>query len=299
VTAHVAEDLVHRNGGPKTVIAGAEVSNLWGPDPDQSDNKATTSTKVVAVADLAVTGFTAAAPDQLLVGQSADVPLKVTVANTGPSSPMDAVVSFTGGVADLAVPALAKGSPRELAATVRFSCDKPGNQKVALAASITPASAADTDPEPGNNGGEASFTVDCVIPVAINIKPGSNPNSINPTNANVPLAVLTTKAGEYDLPIAFDATSIQPLTVRFGPRDAAWTGQATGIEVHGRGHVEDSLERGDPEKVRDGDADMVLHFGSGESGLTPGLTEACVKGTVTGAGGAVYRFFGCDATRVH
>ncbi|WP_346149707.1 hypothetical protein [Nonomuraea recticatena] len=299
VTAAVAEDLVHRNGGPKTVATSVEVANLAGPDPSPAGNKAQEDTRVVAVADLAMTGFTATAPDQLLVGQSAEVPLKVKVANNGPSTPMDAVVSFTGGVADLPVLALAKGSPRELAATVRFSCDKPGNQRVALAASVAPASAADTDPEPGNNGGEASFTVDCVIPVAINIKPGSNPNSINPKEANVPLAVLTTKAGEYGLPIAFDATSIQPLSVRFGPRDAAWTGQATGSEVHRRGHVEDSLERGNPETVRDGDADMVLHFGSGESGLTPGLAEACVKGTVTGAGAAVYRFFGCDATRVH
>ncbi|MFC4121385.1 DUF11 domain-containing protein [Nonomuraea zeae] len=298
VTAHVAEDLVHRNGGPKTVTAGVEVSNLWGPDPDQSDNKATTSTKVVAVADLAVTGFTATAPGQLLVGQSADVPLKVSVASTGPSSPMHAVVNFTGGVADLAVPALAKGAPRDLSTTARVTCDKPGYKTVGLSAEIAPASADDVDPEPGNNKRTAEFTIDCVIPVALNIKPGSDPNSINPPNANVPLAVLTTRAGEYDLPLAFDATAIQPLTVRFGPRAAAWAGQATGLEVHERGHVEDSLERGNPERVRDGDSDMVLHFGSGESGLVAGTTEACVKGSVTGEGSNVYRFFGCDATRI-
>jgi hypothetical protein len=58
-----------------------------------------------------------------------------------------------------------------------------------------------------------------VVPVALYIKPSSYPNSINlRSRGNVPLAVLTTLAGEYGLPIDFDATTIDPLSVRFGPR---------------------------------------------------------------------------------
>ncbi|MFI6597981.1 hypothetical protein ACIBHX_17110 [Nonomuraea sp. NPDC050536] len=307
VTAHVPEDLVYRNGGPKTINAVAEVSNQAGPDPDSSNNRAQESTKVVAMADLAVTGLTATAPDQILIGQTQQIPLHVTAANKGPSTPMNATVklsasaesgaSITPSTGELAVPALAVGSPRELDSDFTVGCTRPGHHTYKLTASIEPASAEDIDPEPGNNTRTVEFTLDCVVPVAINIKPGSNPNSINPPNALVPLAVLTTTAGEYGLPLAFDAATVQPLTVRFSPRGTAWAGNGAS-EVHQRGHLEDSLERGERETVRDGDTDMVLHFNSGDADLQPAMTEACVKGSFTGEGGQVYRFFGCDAVRV-
>ena len=91
--------------------------------------------------------------------------------------------------------------------------------------------------------------------VTIDIKPGNTPNSINPgSNQNIPVAVLTTET--------FDATQVDPLTVVFGPGEAA--------ESHGRSHIEDV--------DGDGDADLVLHFRVRESGIQCGDTVATISG---------------------
>jgi hypothetical protein len=76
-----------------------------------------------------------------------------------------------------------------------------------------------------------------VTTVAIEIKPGSFPNSINPRSKGViPVAVLTT--------VSFDATTVDPTTVRFGP-----------------GGTEANAEKAALEDVdEDGDMDMILHF---------------------------------------
>lgn len=56
--------------------------------------------------------------------------------------------------------------------------------------------------------------------VDIDTKPGSYPNSVNPKRKGViPVDILTTEE--------FDATAVDPLSVRFGPDGA--------IESHGRG----------------------------------------------------------------
>ncbi|MFJ6760989.1 MULTISPECIES: hypothetical protein [unclassified Streptomyces] len=95
--------------------------------------------------------------------------------------------------------------------------------------------------------------------------------------------------------------SIQPLTVRFGPRNLVYGGTGGSAEVYNRGHIEDVVEwtTTPVERVRDGDRDMMLHFASAASGLQRADTEACAKGSFTdGATGRTYRFFGCDAVRV-
>ena len=68
------------------------------------------------------------------------------------------------------------------------------------------------------------------------------------------------------------------------------------LEVHGTGHIEKSYEL--DERTRDADLDMVLHFKSEFSGLTLSSTQACVKGRFVGAGGNIYKFFGCDSVKV-
>ena len=109
------------------------------------------------------------------------------------------------------------------------------------------------------------------IGVVVDIKPGSDPNSINTTNNGViPVAILSTAT--------FDATTVDPLSVTFGPSAAT--------EAHGRGHIEDV----------NGDTvpDLVLHFSTQQSGLAVGDTEACVDGkTFTGT-----PIHGCDAVRI-
>jgi hypothetical protein len=61
------------------------------------------------------------------------------------------------------------------------------------------------------------------------------------------------------------------------------------------GHIEDVVEL--DEKTKDRDMDMVLHFMTLETGLTPSMAEACVKGTWLDAAGGRHTFFGCDSVR--
>jgi hypothetical protein len=98
-----------------------------------------------------------------------------------------------------------------------------------------------------------------VVPVAIDIKPGSFPNSINPRSKGViPAAILTTDT--------FDATTVDPTTVRFGP---------TGTEA---ASVQSALEDVDG----DGDTDMILHFKTQDTGIVCGDTSASLTGETFG-----------------
>lgn len=95
----------------------------------------------------------------------------------------------------------------------------------------------------------------CAIDIDIDIKPGSDPNSINlKSNGNISVAILTTED--------FDATTVDPLSVQFGPNGA--------VEAHGRGHIEDV--------DYDGDLDLVLHFITQETGIACGDTDADLTG---------------------
>jgi hypothetical protein len=92
---------------------------------------------------------------------------------------------------------------------------------------------------------EEQQAVECQI----DIKPGSFPNSINPNSKGViPVAILTTAD--------FDAATVDPATVAFGPDGAA--------------PVHYALEDVDG----DGDIDMILHFKTQDTGISPGDTEA-------------------------
>jgi len=91
-----------------------------------------------------------------------------------------------------------------------------------------------------------------VIQVAIDIKPGSYPNSINlKSKGVVPVAVLTTEE--------FDASSVDPATVTFA----------------GAAPLRSALEDVDG----DGDGDLVLHFKTQElTALNKSSTEATLTG---------------------
>ncbi len=89
--------------------------------------------------------------------------------------------------------------------------------------------------------------------VLIDIKPGSFPSSINPRKkGTVPVAILTTAS--------FDASTVDPATVAFGPNGTA-PGQS-------------GLEDADG----DGDIDMVLHFETQDTGIQCGDTSATLTG---------------------
>jgi uncharacterized repeat protein (TIGR01451 family) len=89
----------------------------------------------------------------------------------------------------------------------------------------------------------------------IDIKPNICPNSINPKSKQViALAILTTDT--------FDATTVDPLTVKFGPNGAT--------EAHGKGHIKDV--------DGDSDLDLVLHFKVQDTGIACGDTSASLTG---------------------
>lgn len=110
---------------------------------------------------------------------------------------------------------------------------------------------ADTETSTGNIFTAAEWGV---IRVEIDIKPGSNPNSINPDSEGViPVAILTT----YD----FDAYYVDAETVRFGPA-GAWAEEDWALEdVDG-----------------DGDLDMILHFRTQDTGIIAGDVQAELVG---------------------
>src|SRR5690606_3354758 len=194
------------------------------------------------------------------------------------------------------VPAVGLAELREVDEVFTLTCLEPSHHGFTFESTIEPARPHDTDPDLTNNQATSNLMVECVTPVVINIKPGGHPNSVNPgKNGSIPVAVLTTAAGEYGLPVAFDATNIDPLTVRFGPPQVLAAGGGA-FERHGRGHVEQSVEL--DEQTVDADHDMVLHFRGNQTGIGLGDTEACVKGQWMDELGFLHTFFGCDSIRI-
>ncbi len=116
-----------------------------------------------------------------------------------------------------------------------------------------------------------------VLTVDIDIKPGSDPNSINCNNENktIAVAILTTDD--------FDATTVDHTTVTFEGATETHVDRKTGVA---RRHEEDA--------DGDGDTDLVLHFRLGATGLDCGSTD----GTLTGETFDGQAIEGADAVRM-
>ena len=113
--------------------------------------------------------------------------------------------------------------------------------------------------------------------VVVDIKPGSDPNSVNCKNENevVTVAVLTTDT--------FDALSIDATTVTF----------------EGAGETHADKKTGEPQRHeedvdKDGDIDLVFHFRLGDTNLACSATE----GTLTGSTYDGLRIIGVDSIRM-
>jgi len=95
------------------------------------------------------------------------------------------------------------------------------------------------------------------VPIVIDIKPTTLPNSINPkSKGKIAVAILTTRS--------FDATTVDPPTIRFG---------ASGIEA---APVQSAREDVDG----DGNMDMILHFIIQDTGITCGNASASLTGAI-------------------
>ena len=97
--------------------------------------------------------------------------------------------------------------------------------------------------------------------VEIDIKPGSDPNSINCNNdkETIAVAILTTAT--------FDATEVDHTTVTFEGASETHVNKRTGVA---RRHEEDVDD--------DGDIDLVLHFRLGATNLNCGSIEGTLMG---------------------
>lgn len=111
------------------------------------------------------------------------------------------------------------------------------------------------------DGFVAKLAADMTL-VAIDIKPGSFPNSINTRKKGViPVAVLGTPA--------FDPASVDPATVCFGEADDTMPSQRDCSVAPGTVLVDAN---------KDGIFDLVLHFETQETGIDSGDTQACLTG---------------------
>jgi hypothetical protein len=231
--------------------------------------------------------------------------VETELTNEGPDGPTEALlrksvvappqVAVQPATREQVEAGLAVGAPRVDLATYRVACLAPGRHVVRFRSEVAPNLPFVVDPDPADDAGEAALLVDCATPVAINVEPGSASNPIQLQQEAVPVAVLTTTAGEYALPAAFDATRIDAATARLGTPGLAAAGAGAPIR-HVRGHVEDALER--DEVTRDGDADLVLHFRASETGLAPGGSEVCLRGEYLTPAANPATFYGCDGIRV-
>lgn len=129
-----------------------------------------------------------------------------------------------------------------------------------------------TDKDGGKGTGTVVVTVKR-LPVKIDIKPGSFPNSINLKNkGNVPVGVFT---GTYQ-GISFDATTIERSSLDFA-----------GAPDLGIGKSPQDIDG-------DGDLDMVFHFDTQKLNFTPASTQ----GTLTGKTTSGIYFEGSDSVRI-
>ena len=122
-----------------------------------------------------------------------------------------------------------------------------------------------TDPSGASGTAETSVTV-TVIDVAIDIKPGSFPNSINlGSNGSVPVAFFTSET--------FDATTIDPLTVTLAGHDFCGL-----IKLRGKKNPQAQADLEDVDG--DGDLDLVVHLETENLAIEPTDTM-CTLGALT------------------
>jgi len=112
----------------------------------------------------------------------------------------------------------------------------------------------------------------------VDIKPGSDPNSINTkSNGVVPVAILGS--------VSFDVTQVDVTTLAFGPSGASPAHDLTDPAVYAS-HLEDVN--------LDGFTDLVSHYKQKQTGLAVGDTQACISGALLNGTPVA----GCDSVNI-
>ena len=126
--------------------------------------------------------------------------------------------------------------------------------------------------------GEENITITVIV---IDIKPWSDPNSINTKSKGVvPVAILGSDT--------FDVTTVNVSTLMFGPAEATPAHNLTDPAVYADHLVQPWLVNPlDPPAEwyyytanEDDYVDLVMHFRQRDTGLLPGATVACLNGTI-------------------
>ena len=256
-------------------------------------------------ADLSVDSITPTAPLFAVIGKGVTVSVASVVSNKGPDGPVDAEVttSLSAGAGLTVTPSasetttevgMANGATRTITKTYSVTCNAAGALTIDFTTAIKPKRATVVDATGTNNTLTKRLMVDCAVPVTINIQPGSLTNPVNRNGSTLPIAILTTRAGEYGNPLAFNATRIDASSLRFGSNSALLASRGV-PEIHAAIHPNDELEL--DERTRDGDLDVATHFRPRGTALAATDTEACVFGRFASATGQL-SFFGCDHVQV-
>jgi hypothetical protein len=255
--------------------------------------------------DLGVTSATATGNPFGVIGRPVPIQVTATISNLGPDTPDNVKVTQTAvGSAGATISpatrefdhdALATGFPINIRSEYDVTCTAPGPQSVTVTTSALTTRSKVVDLSPANDAQIATFTLDCAVPVTLNVRPLISPNEVTVTPlvvrpSQLPIAVLTTTAGEYGNPVAFDASTIQAATVRVGLRRPL-IDDGTGIApVDGKVRPLHAVEP--DERTVDFDEDALLHAETSEIGIKRTTTEVCVRGRFGPEAGT--SFFGCD-----
>ena len=188
----------------------------------------------------------------LLSTEPADV--KLTVVNGRPLYGEPALMNrfpFLESMEDITIGERAK----KIALSIRSHAIDESDKPLAAVVNDLRAAYEASDPKICNFLPYDSCSSSPVLDVTIDINPESDPNVINLSgNGIIPVAILTTTT--------FDATTVTPLSVRFGPGEARNVNAGCDVaDVDG-----------------DGDLDVVLHFRTQETGITNGQTQAVLVG---------------------
>jgi hypothetical protein len=139
--------------------------------------------------------------------------------------------------------------------------------------------------------GNETITITVIV---IDIKPWSDPNSINTKSKGVvPVAILGSDT--------FNVTTVNVSTLKFGPDDAMPAHNLTDPDVYNDHLVQPWLVNPlDPPAEwyyytanEDDYVDLVMHFRQRDTGLSPGDTVACLTGMTDGL-----TFTACDAVLI-